>query len=268
MEAVIDIPFLDQPLVVISAYVHTGDSGDENRMEEKLSFFAAMTRRMEILRSSGAYVLLTGDFNVGHTELDIKNWKGNRNNAGFLESERAWFDRWFDDLGWVDLARNLAGPVEGPTRGGVSEDKLLTGMSAGVSTTKLPHRSSLPSQQRLRSIGPQATQSGGAITLPRRHLQGLVRFVQDQRHQTTAQSRNAGDHAPSHHRLEHRRPWHAAASSTIGNTPPSLVEFKRDALVRERNGPLAQRLLHLEGARTKRNEDRRIQTPISTLQPT
>ena len=83
-------------------------------MEEKLSFFAAMTRRMEILRSSGAYVLLTGDFNVGHTELDIKNWKGNRNNAGFLESERAWFDRWFDDLGWVDLARNLAGPVEGP----------------------------------------------------------------------------------------------------------------------------------------------------------
>lgn len=114
MEAVIDIPFLDQPLVVISAYVHTGDAGDDNRMEEKLSFFAAMTKRMETLRSSGAHVLLTGDFNVGHTELDIKNWKGNRNNAGFLESERAWFDRWFDDLGWVDLARNLAGPVEGP----------------------------------------------------------------------------------------------------------------------------------------------------------
>ena len=114
VEAVIDIPFLDQPLVVISAYVHTGDAGDDNRMEEKLSFFAAMTKRMETLRSSGAHVLLTGDFNVGHTELDIKNWKGNRNNAGFLESERAWFDRWFDDLGWVDLARNLAGPVEGP----------------------------------------------------------------------------------------------------------------------------------------------------------
>ncbi len=114
MEAVIDIPSLDQSLVVISAYVHTGDASDENRMEEKLSFFAAMTKRMETLRSSGAYVLLTGDFNVGHTELDIKNWKGNRNNAGFLESERAWFDRWFDDLGWVDLARNLAGPVEGP----------------------------------------------------------------------------------------------------------------------------------------------------------
>jgi exodeoxyribonuclease-3 len=114
VEAVIDIPFLDQPLVVISAYVHTGDAADDSRMEEKLSFFAAMTKRMETIRSSGAHVLLTGDFNVGHTELDIKNWKGNRSNAGFLESERAWFDRWFDDLGWVDLGRSLAGPIEGP----------------------------------------------------------------------------------------------------------------------------------------------------------
>jgi exodeoxyribonuclease-3 len=100
--------------VVISAYVHTGDAADDSRMEEKLSFFAAMTKRMETIRSSGAHVLLTGDFNVGHTELDIKNWKGNRSNAGFLESERAWFDRWFDDLGWVDLGRSLAGPIEGP----------------------------------------------------------------------------------------------------------------------------------------------------------
>ena len=114
VEAVLDVPNLGKPLVVISAYVHTGEADDENRMEEKLSFFAAMTRRMENIRSSGAHVLLTGDFNVGHTELDIKNWKGNRNKAGFLEIERAWFDQWFHDLGWVDIARNLAGPVEGP----------------------------------------------------------------------------------------------------------------------------------------------------------
>ena len=114
-----EIPFLDQPLVVISAYVHTGDAGDDNRMEEKLSF-AAMTKRMETLRSSGAHVLLTGDFNVGHTELDIKNWKGNRNNAGFLESERAWFDRWFDDLGWVTSPGILLDRWKAPTHGGVS----------------------------------------------------------------------------------------------------------------------------------------------------
>lgn len=114
VEATLDVQFLDQPLVVISAYVHTGEAEDEHRMEEKLAFFAAMTKRMETLRSSGSHVLVTGDFNVGHTELDIKNWKGNRNKAGFLETERAWFDRWIHELGWVDLARTLAGDVEGP----------------------------------------------------------------------------------------------------------------------------------------------------------
>jgi len=105
---------LDAPLTVVSAYVHTGDADDENRMEEKLAFFDAMTTRMQYLRRGGRHVLITGDFNVGHTTRDIKNWKGNRNSAGFLEVERAWFDRWFDELGWVDIARSIAGDIDGP----------------------------------------------------------------------------------------------------------------------------------------------------------
>ena len=51
---------------------------------------------------------------MGHTELDIKNWKGNVKNAGFLPEERAYFDRFFGDLGYVDVARFLAGEVPGP----------------------------------------------------------------------------------------------------------------------------------------------------------
>ena len=105
---------LDAPLTVVSAYVHTGDADDENRMEEKLAFFDAMTTRMQYLRRGERHVLITGDFNVGHTTRDIKNWKGNRNSAGFLEVERAWFDRWFDELGWVDIARSIAGDIDGP----------------------------------------------------------------------------------------------------------------------------------------------------------
>lgn len=114
VEASVSLNGLDAPLTVISAYVHTGDADDAGRMEEKLSFFSAMTDRMEQLRATGRHVVLTGDLNVGHTERDIKNWKGNRGKAGFLEVERAWFDTWFNDLGWVDVARSLAGDSDGP----------------------------------------------------------------------------------------------------------------------------------------------------------
>jgi exodeoxyribonuclease-3 len=114
VEATFDIAGLGEPLTVVSVYVHTGDADSPERMEEKLAFLAAMTDRMQALRADGRHVLVTGDLNVGHTELDIKNWKGNRGKAGFLEVERVWFDRWFVESGWVDVARSLAGDVEGP----------------------------------------------------------------------------------------------------------------------------------------------------------
>jgi exodeoxyribonuclease-3 len=59
-------------------------------------------------------VVLTGDLNVAHRELDLKNWKGNLKSAGFLPEERAYFDRWFDELGWVDVMRANSGEVAGP----------------------------------------------------------------------------------------------------------------------------------------------------------
>jgi exodeoxyribonuclease-3 len=101
-------------LTVVSTYVHTGDADDLERMTEKLAFLDAITHRLEHLRADGRYVLLTGDLNVGHREVDIKNWKGNRGKAGFLPEERARFDRWFDELGWVDVGRALGGDGPGP----------------------------------------------------------------------------------------------------------------------------------------------------------
>ena len=101
-------------LTVISAYAHTGDETSEERMTEKLAWFDAATERLSELRKGRRHVLLTGDLNVAHREADLKNWKGNLGKAGFLPEERAYFDRWFDELGWVDIARIQAGDIAGP----------------------------------------------------------------------------------------------------------------------------------------------------------
>ena len=86
-------------LTVISAYAHTGDAESPARMTEKLAWFDAATARITELRDEGGHVLFTGDLNVAHREADLKNWKGNLKSAGFLPEERAYFDRWFDEIG-------------------------------------------------------------------------------------------------------------------------------------------------------------------------
>ena len=100
-------------LTVVSCYVHTGDAESPTRMSEKLAFLAAMTARLEELRTDGRHVVLTGDLNIAHREVDIKNWKGNLTKAGFLPEERAWFDDLYG-RGWVDLGRVLGGEGPGP----------------------------------------------------------------------------------------------------------------------------------------------------------
>lgn len=100
-------------LTTISAYVHSGEAGTP-RQDDKYRFLEQMTVRMAEIRSTGNHAVLTGDLNVGHTERDIKNWKANRTKAGFLPEERAYFDRFFGELGWVDVHRALAGDVDGP----------------------------------------------------------------------------------------------------------------------------------------------------------
>ncbi|MBD8606088.1 exodeoxyribonuclease III [Aeromicrobium sp. CFBP 8757] len=100
-------------LTAVSAYVHSGEAGTP-RQEEKYRFLEQMAMRLAEIRASGHHAVVTGDLNVGHTHLDIKNWKGNQKKAGFLPEERAYFDRFFGELGWVDVHRALAGDVPGP----------------------------------------------------------------------------------------------------------------------------------------------------------
>ena len=101
-------------LTVVSAYVHSGEVGTP-KQDDKYRFLEAMTARLPQLRDGADHAVVMGDLNVGHTELDIRNWKGNLRKAGFLPEERAYFDRFFsDDCGFTDVARALAGEVDGP----------------------------------------------------------------------------------------------------------------------------------------------------------
>lgn len=107
-------------LRVISAYFHSGEVGTE-KQDHKMAHLERIGKRLEQLMSADAssentepLVLVAGDFNVVHTELDIKNWKPNHNKrAGVLDEEIAFLDRWREQ-GWVDVVRNLAGEVQGP----------------------------------------------------------------------------------------------------------------------------------------------------------
>jgi len=112
----VDLQTPDGPMTAVSAYVHTGEA-DTPKQDEKFRFLDAMTARMTELaqRSSSGLgeAVITGDLNVAHREVDLKNWKGNRGKAGFLPQEQAYFDRWFAS-GWTDLGRLHGGDGPGP----------------------------------------------------------------------------------------------------------------------------------------------------------
>ncbi len=100
-------------ITVVSCYVHSGEV-DTPKQVEKYKFLDAMQTRMSKLLKDEELALVVGDLNVGHTELDIKNWKGNVKNAGFLPEERAYFDTLMNKQGWVDVGRAAHPDVPGP----------------------------------------------------------------------------------------------------------------------------------------------------------
>ena len=100
-------------VTVVSCYVHSGEV-DTPKQVEKYKFLEAMQSRMAKLTKEQSLALVVGDLNVGHTELDIKNWKGNVKNAGFLPEERAYFDTFMDKQGWVDIGRAAHPNKPGP----------------------------------------------------------------------------------------------------------------------------------------------------------
>src|SRR5574343_135533 len=92
-------------LSVISVYLPSGSSGEE-RQAVKFSFMARFYPHLQTLLASGREVVICGDWNIAHQEIDLKNWKGNKKNSGFLPEERDWMTQLLQD-GWVDTYRRL-----------------------------------------------------------------------------------------------------------------------------------------------------------------
>lgn len=93
-------------LTVISVYVPSGSASPE-RQQAKFRFIERFDAHLQALKASGREIVLCGDWNIAHQAVDLKNWKSNQKNSGFLPEERAWLTRIFDEHGFVDVFRKL-----------------------------------------------------------------------------------------------------------------------------------------------------------------
>ncbi|PWI42205.1 exodeoxyribonuclease III [Streptomyces sp. ICBB 8177] len=104
-------------LTVASLYLPSGEVGTE-RQAEKDRFCKEFAVYLGELRAraeaAGREVLVCGDWNIAHREADLKNWRANTRNAGFLPEERAWLSGVFDETGYVDVVRALHPQATGP----------------------------------------------------------------------------------------------------------------------------------------------------------
>ncbi|MDH3209417.1 MAG: exodeoxyribonuclease III [Burkholderiaceae bacterium] len=92
-------------LSIISCYFPSGTSGPERQLA-KFRFLALMMPHLQRLKDQREFILM-GDINIAHKEIDLKNWKNNQKNSGFLPEERAWLSTALGELGLVDVFRRL-----------------------------------------------------------------------------------------------------------------------------------------------------------------
>ena len=93
-------------LSVVSLYVPSGSSGDAAQARKEI-FMTHFYEHLRTLRRKRREFIICADWNICHKEIDLKNWRSNQKNSGFLPHERAWLDRVFEELGWVDAFRQV-----------------------------------------------------------------------------------------------------------------------------------------------------------------
>jgi len=91
-------------LSVISLYMHSGSSSEE-RQALKFDFMGRFMTFLHKLRRKRREFVICGDWNIAHKQIDIKNWRSNQKNSGFLPEEREWMSKLFDEVGYVDAFR-------------------------------------------------------------------------------------------------------------------------------------------------------------------
>lgn len=88
-------------LSIISLYLPSGTSGAE-RQAVKYQLLDRFLPYLEELAQNGRDYIICGDWNIAHKNIDLKNWRGNQKNSGFLPEERAWLDQLFGSEKWLD----------------------------------------------------------------------------------------------------------------------------------------------------------------------
>ncbi|WP_338105394.1 exodeoxyribonuclease III [Streptomyces cinnamoneus] len=161
--AEIDLP----GVTVASLYLPSGEVGTE-RQDEKERFMAEFLPYLVGLKAraaaEGREVLVCGDWNIAHTEADLKNWKANRKSAGFLPEEREWLSKVFEE--YTDVVRASTRASRARTPGGPTAGAPSTTTRAGASTTSPPRRAWPAGPSRPTWSAPPRTPSAGATTRP------------------------------------------------------------------------------------------------------
>jgi exodeoxyribonuclease-3 len=103
VEARFDTPA--RKLSIISCYFPSGSAGPE-RQASKFRFLEVFFPYLQLLAATREFILV-GDVNIAHQQIDLKNWRSNQKNSGFLPEERAWMTRAIDELGVIDVHRLL-----------------------------------------------------------------------------------------------------------------------------------------------------------------
>ena len=93
-------------LWIVSVYMPSGSAGP-HRQASKLRFLKHFARHLKRLRDRKQEIILCGDWNIAHREIDLTNWRSNQKNPGFTPEERAWLTHVFDEIGFVDVFRRL-----------------------------------------------------------------------------------------------------------------------------------------------------------------
>lgn len=93
-------------LSIISLYLPSGSSSEE-RQQIKFGFLERFLPVLAELARCGREIIICGDWNIAHQQIDLKNWRSNQKNSGFLPEERKWLSCVFDELGMVDVFRRV-----------------------------------------------------------------------------------------------------------------------------------------------------------------
>lgn len=94
-------------LTIASIYIPSG-SNKQQRQDFKMEFINnKLMPYLKDIKNNNTKYIFCGDWNIAHKKIDIKNWRGNQKNSGFLPEERAWLDKLYDEIGYIDAFREI-----------------------------------------------------------------------------------------------------------------------------------------------------------------